>query len=179
MNLPLEQFCVIAPPKENFSSLAQIADFFAEMHRLSYGWLKSVKPFRCYLNQHLSLKSLFLPQTEEVWQKNSQITKFCVKPKKAHLWPKPHRLIYNMWGLTPDVGLFTCPRKELEKTNNGSRQSHPYGRRDRLTDLNQIWHTWWSCLHNQFANFGIDRFKGFYSVRGRKWPFPILALYRP
>jgi hypothetical protein len=66
----------------------------------------------------------------------------------------------------------------LAKKTNGSSHFNPYGETRPL-------HRSWSNLANLAlddviicAKFGVDRFKGSYSVRGRKWPFPILTQYR-
>ncbi len=67
--LPLGEFLLITLPKANFNFQGQVP--FAELHCLSYRWLKSVELFRSYSTQHLSWKSLFPTQNEGVLGHNS------------------------------------------------------------------------------------------------------------
>jgi hypothetical protein len=83
---PFGEFFVITPKTTNFRLRLLEPIPFAELHRLSYRWLKLVKPFWSYSTQHLSWKSLFPPQIRGFSGITPQIKSFSdVTPKGTSL----------------------------------------------------------------------------------------------
>jgi hypothetical protein len=100
-----------------------------------------------------------------------------MKHPKTYRWAKPRRLIYCLWGSSARRLLCACPRKDFETNitvadnfaHMGDATAGPiFINFGTLCDLHDI---------NNFASFGVNRFKGFYCVKDRKWPFPVLTQY--
>jgi hypothetical protein len=146
------------------------------MHISSCPALEYVNLLQRYNGKRLSWKSLF------------QIPKWGFlgdySPWEVPWWRNPKRHILGLnridWhiicgGRAPGI---SCARAREEKKFTVVNNFTHMGRRDRLTDLGQIWRTWWSRLRYQLCQFWCWSVQRFYSVKGRKWPFHILKQYR-
>jgi hypothetical protein len=97
-------------------------------------------------------------------------------PQKAHPWPKPRRLMHNMWDSSARRRLCACPRSHWKKTPPVDNFAHSGGRDPRLIIMN------FGLLggHANVINCTkvcFDRLRGFCSAGCWKWPFPIPRLH--
>ena len=154
-------------PSPNFSYRTLC---LAEMRNLRHQAFWSVSSVSRYTHKRLSWKSPLTSRKLGV--------RYIDGTPKAHPWPKPRRLMYNIWDSSAWGRLCACWTKHRKKTppvdnftHMGNRDPPPiimnFGLHGDPTDVI-------NCAH-----FCFDRLGGFCSVRFRKWPFPIRSDHRP
>jgi hypothetical protein len=99
-----------------------------------------------------------------------------------HPWPKPRRLMYNMWDSSAQGRLWSVglPNKSPEK-NFANRKLHLYGepRPPPPADHYELWPTWCSRRRYQLCKFLLWSVEGFLFCEVLKWPFSILSDHCP
>jgi hypothetical protein len=132
---------VILPLKQTFVNLtSEMTPFpylflshivsLAETRILSHQAFWSVSYVSRYTHKRLSWKSPLTSRKRGVCGSNFPTGwDIFMGPPKAHPWPKPRRLMYNMWDSSAWGRLCTCWTKHRKKF--ASRQFHPYGEPSR------------------------------------------------
>jgi hypothetical protein len=93
---------------------------------------------------------------------------------KAHPWPKPHRLIFNLWASCARGHMCACPISHRKQTKPVDNFTH-MGSRDPPAYHYQIWFTWWSRWYHPLYKFLLRSVKDFLFCKELKLPFPLLS----
>ena len=100
------------------------------------------------------------PQNEGFWGNNSPWDEmYRWDSPKAHPWPEPRRLMYNMWYSSARGRLCACPTKHRKKTPSVDNFTH-MGSHEPAYHY-KLWPTWWSHRRNQLYKFLLWSVKGF------------------
>jgi hypothetical protein len=133
----------------------------AEMRIFSCQASWYVSPVQRYARKRLSWKSRLMSPKWGVFGDNSAWDEtYRWDLQKVHPWPKPRRLVYNMWDSSARGRLWACPRSH-QKKNSANRKLHLYEEPRPPADHYELWPTWWFRRRNELCKFLFCSVKGF------------------